>query len=78
MPRAIQSLIGHVLHLKSDLRDRIRTTATLRYIGGNSYQGNFYNSEYDVSGTINVAVGGNRQVVRLSSGARSATFELRR
>lgn len=57
---------------------RASQTATLRYIGGNSYQGNFYNSEYDVSGTINVAVGGNRQVVRLSSGARSATFELRR
>lgn len=57
---------------------RASQTATLRYVGGNSYQGNFYNREYDISGTISVSVGGNRQVVRLSSGSGSATFELRR
>jgi len=57
---------------------RADQTATLRHVGGNNYQGNFYNSEYDVSGTINVAVGGNRQTVRLNSGSGSATFELRR
>ncbi len=57
---------------------RASQTATLRYVGGNSYQGNFYNREYDVSGTINVSVGGNRQIVRLSSGSGSAVFELRR
>jgi hypothetical protein len=57
---------------------RASQTATLRYVGSNSYQGNFYNSEYDVSGTISVAVRGNRQFVRLSSGSGSATFELRR
>ena len=57
---------------------RASQTATLRYVGGNSYQGNFYNREYDISGTINVSVGGNRQIVRLSSGSGSAVFELRR
>jgi hypothetical protein len=57
---------------------RASQTATLRYVGGNRYQGNFYNREYDVSGTINVAVNGNRQLVRLSSDSGSATFEMRR
>lgn len=57
---------------------RASQTATLRHVGGNNYQGRFHNSEYDVSGTISVAVGGNRQTVRLTSGAGSATFELRR
>lgn len=57
---------------------RASQTATLRYVGGNRYQGNFYNREYDVSGTINVAVNGNRQLVRLSSESGSATFEMRR
>jgi hypothetical protein len=57
---------------------RASQTATLRYVGGNRYEGTFYNSEYDVRGTIHVAVGGNRQSVRLSSDAGSASFELRR
>lgn len=57
---------------------RASQTATLRYVGGNRYQGNFYNRDYDVSGTITVAVDGNRQVVRLSSDSGSATFEMRR
>ena len=57
---------------------RASQTATRRYVGGNRYQGNFYNRDYDVSGTITVAVDGNRQVVRLSSESGSATFEMRR
>jgi len=57
---------------------RANQTATLRHVGGNNYQGNFYNSEYDISGTIRVAVGGNRQTVRLNSASGSARFELRR
>ncbi|MBX9591722.1 MAG: hypothetical protein K2X43_20720 [Hyphomonadaceae bacterium] len=57
---------------------RASQTATIRHVGGNRYQGNFYNREYDVSGTIHVAVGGNRQTVRLSSGVGSAVFELHR
>lgn len=57
---------------------RASQTATLRHVGGNRYEGTFYNREYDVRGTIHVAVGGNRQTVRLSSDAGSASFELRR
>ena len=53
-------------------------TATLRHVGGNTYQGNFRNSEFDVSGAIHVTVGGNRQTVRLTGDAGSAVFELRR
>ncbi|HEY1244765.1 MAG TPA: hypothetical protein VGF29_08025 [Hyphomicrobiaceae bacterium] len=57
---------------------RATQTATLRHVGGNTYQGRFHNSEYDVSGTIHVTVGGNRQSVRLTSESGSASFELRR
>jgi hypothetical protein len=57
---------------------RATQTATLRPVGGNSYQGQFHNSEYNVSGTIYVTVGGNRQSVRLSGDGGSASFELRR
>jgi hypothetical protein len=53
-------------------------TATVRQVGGNSYQGQFHNSEYNVTGTIFVTVGGNRQSVRLTSEAGSASLELRR
>jgi hypothetical protein len=57
---------------------RATQTATVRQVGGNSYRGTFHNSEYDVSGTIFITVGGNRQSVRLTSEAGSASFELRR
>jgi hypothetical protein len=57
---------------------RATQTATLRQVGGNTYQGQFHNSEYDVSGTIFVTVSGNRQSVRLMGDGGSASFELRR
>ena len=57
---------------------RATQTATLRQVGGNTYQGQFHNTEYDVSGTIVVTVSGNRQSVRLTGDAGSAAFELRR
>jgi hypothetical protein len=57
---------------------RATQTATLRQVGGNTYQGQFHNSEYNVSGTIFVTVGGNRQSVRLTSDSGSASFELHR
>jgi hypothetical protein len=57
---------------------RATQPATVRQVGGNSYQGQFHNSEYNVSGTIFVTVGGNRQSVRLTSDSGSALFELRR
>lgn len=57
---------------------RATQTATVRKVGGNSYRGRFYNSDYNVSGTISVTVGGNRQSVRLTSESGSASLELRR
>ena len=57
---------------------RATQTATVRRVGGNTYQGQFHNSEYNVSGTIFVTVSGNRQSVRLTSDSGSASFELRR
>jgi hypothetical protein len=57
---------------------RATQTAILRQVGGNTYQGRFHNSEYDVSGTIYVTVSGNRQSVRLTGEAGSASFELHR
>jgi hypothetical protein len=50
----------------------------LHRVGGNSYQGTFYNSEYNISGTIYVVVRGNKQSVQLSSGAGSASLQLSR
>ena len=57
---------------------RASQTATLRHVGGSTFQGGFYNSEYNVSGTISVVVRGSGQTVRLSSDAGYASFELRR
>ena len=57
---------------------RATQTATLEHAGGNKYQGSFHNNEYDVSGTISVAVSGNKQLVLLNSDAGTASFELRR
>jgi hypothetical protein len=57
---------------------RATQTATVRRVGGNSYQGQFHNSEYNVTGTISVTASGNRQSVRLTSESGSASLELRR
>ena len=57
---------------------RATQTATVSRIDGNTYRGQFHNSEYDISGTIYVTVGGNRQSVRLTSPSGSASLELRR
>lgn len=53
-------------------------TASLRSFGNGTYRGGFYNSEYDVSGTITVVLRGNEQTVRLSGAAGSGYFRLRR
>ena len=57
---------------------RASQTAILRRASQNSYRGRFYNSEYDISGNINVVQRGNTQSVRLTSGSGSAFFQLRR
>jgi hypothetical protein len=57
---------------------RASQTATVHLIGSNRYQGRFYNSEYDFSGTISIVVRGNSQSVYLSSSTASASIRLSR
>ena len=53
-------------------------TATVHRVGENRYRGTFYNSEYDITGTVFVVVNGNSQSVRLTSTSGSALFRLSR
>jgi hypothetical protein len=57
---------------------RAAQTATVRLVGENRYSGSFYNSEYAISGMINVVVHGSSQTVRLNSGSGSAVINLSR
>lgn len=57
---------------------RAAQTATLRRVTANSFEGRFFNSEYNFSGRIYVVVNGNSQNVRLSSDTASANIHLRR
>ena len=55
----------------------VSQTASVRG-GGNSYQGSFYNAEFDASGTIYIVVRGRNQTVRLISNKGSALLRLSR
>lgn len=57
---------------------RAAQTATLRRVTDNSYEGRFYNKEYDISGRITVFVNGKNQTVRLTSANASANIHLRK
>jgi hypothetical protein len=57
---------------------RAAQTATLRRVSDNKYRGNFYNSEYGITGVIHVIVSGSSQTVRLISDSGSALFRLNR
>ena len=57
---------------------RAEQTATLRKIGDNKYTGSFYNSEYSISGVIDIVVRGASQTVRLLSESGSAVINLSR
>jgi hypothetical protein len=57
---------------------RAAQTATVRQVGENRYSGSFYNSEYAISGVINVVVHGASQTVRLNSASGSAVINLSR
>jgi hypothetical protein len=56
----------------------ITQDASLRRVGTNNYTGGFYNSEYNVSGTIHVTVRGNSQSVSIDSDSGSASISLSR
>jgi hypothetical protein len=57
---------------------RVDQTASLQQTGANSYAGTFHNSEYGISGSINVTVNGSSQSVALSGGGGSASLRLSR
>jgi hypothetical protein len=52
--------------------------ARLRKTGANSYSGTFFNTQYNMSGSIQVVIHGNTQSVSISSGSGSASLSLRR
>jgi hypothetical protein len=57
---------------------KVTQSAKLRRVGGNAYEGSFYNSEYNVSGSMVVTVSGASQSVQLSGGGGEASFKLSR
>jgi len=57
---------------------RAAQTATVRRVGGNRYSGRFYNSEYSISGVIDIVVHGSSQTVRLISDMGSGVLNLSR
>ncbi len=57
---------------------RVSQTATLRRVGSGRYSGQFYNSQYDLSGNIYVRQRGNRLTASLRGGGGSARISLRR
>jgi len=57
---------------------RAAQTATVRQVGSNRYSGRFYNSEYSISGVIDIIVRGSSQIVRLTSDSASAVLNLSR
>src|SRR5215510_11818360 len=57
---------------------RAAQTATVRQVGTNRYSGRFYNSEYSISGVIDIIVRGSNQIVRLTSDSASAVLNLSR
>ena len=53
-------------------------TATVRQVGTNRYSGRFYNSEYSISGVIDIIVHGSSQIVRLTSESAFGVLNLSR
>jgi hypothetical protein len=53
-------------------------TATVYKVTGSAYRGSFYNSDYNVHGTIRVVVHGSSQSVSLSGDGASASLSLSR
>jgi hypothetical protein len=53
-------------------------TATVRQVGSNRYSGSFYNSEFSISGVIDIVVHGSSQTVRLTSDSGSGLINLSR
>jgi hypothetical protein len=57
---------------------RAAQTARVRQVGNNRYSGSFYNSEYAISGVIDIVVHGSSQTVRLIGDSASGVLNLSR
>ena len=57
---------------------RASQTATVYHVSGSRYRGSFYNSDYNVRGTIRVVVSGGSQRISLAGDGASASLSLRR
>ena len=57
---------------------KIRQTGQLSMVTPNRYVGDFYNSEYDISGRIRVSVSGSSQTVTFSSPRGKGSLSLRK
>lgn len=56
----------------------IHQTGQLTMVSQSRYVGDFYNSEYDISGRINVTISGSSQTVNFSGARGSGTLNLSR
>ena len=57
---------------------RVAQSAVVQRVGANQYAGQFYNKEFDVSGTIHMTAHGNRLSVSLRGGGAAGDLDLRR
>lgn len=57
---------------------RVRQTAHIVRTGGNNFAGSFHNAEYNVSGSIQLLVRGNKLSAYLAGGGASASLHLKR
>lgn len=57
---------------------KITQSGSILKVRANRYVGDFYNSEYDVSGRIRVIIKGTRQTVTLTSDSGSGSIKLRK
>ncbi|MCH9806354.1 MAG: hypothetical protein K0U74_01355 [Alphaproteobacteria bacterium] len=58
--------------------NKILQTGEVLMVNASRYVGDFYNSEYDISGRVHVSVNGSRQTVSFSSGRGSGRVNLRK
>lgn len=56
----------------------IRQTGQLSMVTPNRYVGDFYNSEYDISGRVRVVISGSSQTVTFSSARGSGSLSLKK
>ena len=57
---------------------RVAQTASLEQVGANRYSGEFINTEYGVTGRINLTLSGSSLSANLNGGGASAFFNLNR